>query len=47
MESIFYSLQDFMVCTKGVTYIMMGLGVLGMLGYFIFVTGRDEKIKKY
>lgn len=47
MDSIFYSLQDFMVFTKGIVYILMGLGVLGLLGYWIFLTGRDEKIRKY
>jgi hypothetical protein len=46
MESI-YSLQDFMLCTKSLTYILMGLGVLGLLGYWIFLTGRDEKMRKY
>lgn len=47
MESVFYSLHDFMVCTKGLTYICMGLGVLGLFGYWIFLTGRDEDIRKY
>lgn len=46
MESL-YSLHDFMVCTKNLTYILMGLGVLGLLGYWVFLTGRDEKIRKY
>ena len=47
METVFYSLHDFMVCTKSVTYILMGLGVLGLLGYWIFLTGRDENIRKF
>lgn len=47
MDNIIYSLQDFMVCTKSVTYILMGLGVICLLGYWIFLTGRDEKIRKY
>ncbi len=47
MDSIFYSLQDFMLCTKSLTYIFMGLGVLGLLGYWLFLTGRDERIRKY
>ena len=47
MESIFYSLHDFMLCTKSMTYILMGLGVLGLLGYWLFLTGRDESIRKY
>ena len=47
METIFYSLHDFMLCTKTVTYILMGLGLLGLLGYWLFLTGRDESIRKY
>lgn len=47
METVFYSLQDFMVCTKSMTYILMGLGVLCLCGYWIFLTGRDDDIRKY
>lgn len=47
MESVFYSLQDFMVSTKTATYVLMGLGLVGLLGYWLFLTGRDERIKKY
>lgn len=47
MATIFYSLQDFLLCTKSVTYILMGLAVVGMLGYYLFLFGRDEKIRKY
>lgn len=47
MDTIFYSLQDFLLCTKTVTYICMGLGLVGLLGYWIFLTGRDESIRKY
>jgi len=47
METIFYSLHDFYVCTKSATYICMGLGLLGLLGYWLFLTGRDEKMRKY
>lgn len=47
METIFYSLQDFMLSTKTMTYILMGLGLLGLLGYWLFLTGRDESIRKF
>ncbi len=47
MEHVFYSLQDFMLCTKSMTYICMGLGVVGLLGFWIFLTGRDDSIRKY
>lgn len=47
METIFYSLHEFMLHTKTITYILMGLGVVGLLGYWLFLTGRDESIRKY
>ena len=47
MEHIFYSLHDFMLCTKTMTYVLMGLGLFGLLGYWLFLTGRDESIRKY
>ncbi len=43
----FYSLQNFMLWSKSLTYICMGLGVLGLLGYWLFLTGRDEQIRKF
>lgn len=47
MEQVFYSLHDFMLHTKTATYILMGLGLLGLLGYWLFLTGRDESIRKF
>lgn len=47
MDTVFYSLQDFLLRTKSVTYIIMGLSVLGLCGYWIFLTGRDDEIRKY
>jgi hypothetical protein len=47
MESVFYSLQDFMLHTKTVTYVLMGLGLFGLFGYWLFLTGRDESIRKF
>ena len=42
MDCVFYSLHDFMVFTKTAAYIVMGASVLGLWGYFVFLTGRDE-----
>jgi hypothetical protein len=39
----FYTLHDFMVYTKGVAYYLMGLMVLGILGFWLYLTGRDEE----
>lgn len=37
---VFYSLHDFFLCTKSVTYILMGFGLLFLWGYWLFLTGR-------
>jgi hypothetical protein len=43
MENVFYTLHDFMVHTKGAAYILMGAILLGLLGFWLFLTGRDEE----
>ena len=42
MENHFYTLFDFLVYTKGAAYILMGLTLLGILGFWLYLTGRDE-----
>jgi hypothetical protein len=42
MDNIFYTLQDFMTHTKGVAYILIVLILLGMLGFWKFLSGRDD-----
>lgn len=42
MENTFYTLQDFMLHTKGAAYILMGLMILCMLGFWRYLTSRDE-----
>lgn len=42
MEQVFYTLQDFMVHTKAVVYILMGLWLIGVVGFWSFLTSRDE-----
>ncbi len=43
METVFYTLHDFMIHTKGITYLIMG-GLLIVLPLFwLFLTGNDEK----
>lgn len=39
----FATLYDFMVYTKGWAYILMGVTLFGMLGFWRFLTGRDKK----
>lgn len=42
MENIFYTLQEFMTFTKGVTYILIIVILLGMLGFWKFLVARDD-----
>ena len=42
MDNTFYSLQEFMLHTKSAVYILMGAMILGILGFWLYLTGRDE-----
>jgi len=47
MDTIFYTLNDFILHTKAVIYLMMG-GILIVLPLFWrFLTGRDEKKRTF
>jgi hypothetical protein len=41
MNEVFYTLHDFMLHTKSWTYALMGCGLLVLLGFYLFLTGRD------
>ena len=43
METLFYTLQDFMTHTKGVTYIVMGIVLILLPLFWLFLTDKDEK----
>jgi len=47
MDSIFHSLHDFMIFSKGITYLIMGLILILMPLYWLFLTDRDEKKETY
>lgn len=47
MEHVFYTLHDYMIYSKGWTYILMGVGLVFMLGFWRFLSERDEKQRKY
>jgi hypothetical protein len=38
----FHTLHEFLVFTKGAAYYLMGLMLLGVLGFWLYLTGRDE-----
>jgi hypothetical protein len=42
MEGIFYTLQDFMTHTKGVTYIIMVLALISITAFWRFLSDRDD-----
>ncbi len=42
MDNIFYTLQDFLTHTKGVTYILIVLILIGLTGFWKFLTERDD-----
>lgn len=43
MENIYYTLQDFLTHTKGVSYIIIVLTLAGMLLFWNFLAGRDDE----
>lgn len=42
MDHIYYTLQDFMTHTKGVTYIIMVLALIAITAFWRFLTDRDD-----
>ena len=42
METVYQTLQDFMTHTEGVTYVLIVLILLGMLGFWRFLVERDD-----
>ena len=47
MHTIFYTLHDFMVHTKDITYLIMGGLLIALPLFWVFLTGKDEKGKTY
>ncbi len=47
METDFYSLQEYLLCTKSIAYIIMGLILILLPLFWIFITGRDEKKRTF
>jgi nitrogen regulatory protein PII-like uncharacterized protein len=41
METI-YTLQDFMLHTKNITYVLLVVALIGITGFWLFLTERDE-----
>jgi len=47
MDTIFYTLQDFMTFSKGITYLIMGAILVLMPLYWLFLTDKDEKKRTF
>ncbi len=43
MEEIYYTLQDFLFHTESIVYILMFFILVGMLGFWLFLSARDEE----
>jgi hypothetical protein len=42
MEPTIHTLQDFMLRTENITYILIVVALIGLTGFWIFLSGRDE-----
>ncbi|MEE4357799.1 MAG: hypothetical protein V2I97_15135 [Desulfococcaceae bacterium] len=42
MHDVIYTLQDFMLHTKNITYILMGVGLVAYVAFWNFLTGKDD-----
>jgi hypothetical protein len=47
METIFYTLHDFMLHSKSITYVLIGGILIGLMLFWFFLTGRDEKKRTF
>jgi len=42
MPGGFFTLQDFMTFTKGITYLLMVVSLCAIAGFWLFLTDRDD-----
>ena len=47
MDTIFPSLHAYMLQTKTLTYVLMGVGLVALLCFWHFLRDRDDDIRKY
>ncbi len=47
METLFYTLQDFMTHTKAVAYVLIAAALIALPLFWKFLTGRDENERTY
>jgi hypothetical protein len=42
MEGAIYTLQEFMLYTETITYLLIVAALIAITGFWLFLTGRDE-----
>jgi len=42
MEETIYTLQEFMLHTENISYIIMGLSLICIVGFWLFLTQTDD-----
>ncbi|MFH2045307.1 MAG: sulfate respiration complex protein HmcD [Pseudomonadota bacterium] len=47
MHTIFHTLHDFLLHSKSITYILVGGILIGLMLFWFFLTGRDEKKRTF
>jgi hypothetical protein len=47
MDTVFYTLHDFILYTKAVVYLLMGGILITLPLFWHFLTGRDEKKRTF
>jgi LPXTG-motif cell wall-anchored protein len=40
---MFHTLQEYLTFTKGVSYVLGGLTLLGFIGFWLFLTRREKR----
>ena len=43
METVFHSLHDFMLPTESITYILIVVALVGITGFWLFLSDSDDK----
>jgi hypothetical protein len=43
MDTVFHSLHDFMLRTESITYILIVAALIGITGFWLFLSDSDDK----
>ena len=47
MDLQFYTLHEFLLHSKSITYMLVGAILVGLLLFWLFLSGRDEKKRTF